>query len=160
MTRVVNNILDMTRLEAGPVQLDLQWYPLEEILGAALGLLKDQLAKRTVDLDIPGDLPMLHVDGVLFEKVLINLLENAAKYTPPGTHIRVSAMYSEGGIRISVQDDGPGIYVVRRASIRLMPINGTRVLGFAASALFFFVSPSAILRASSKPRRACALQAP
>jgi len=68
MTRVVNNILDMTRLESGPVQLDMQWYPLEEIVGAVLGPLKGQLGKRSVDIDIPQDLPMLHVDGALFEK--------------------------------------------------------------------------------------------
>ena len=109
MTRVVNNILDMTRLESGPVQLDLQWYPLEEILGAVLGRLKDQLGQRPVSIDIPRDLPMLRVDGVLFEKLLINLLENAAKYTPPGTQIGVSAAPEGGNILIRVIDDGPGI---------------------------------------------------
>jgi two-component system sensor histidine kinase KdpD len=109
MTRVVNNILDMTRLESGPVQLDLQWYSLEEILGAVLGRLKAQLGQRTVEVDIPQDLPMLHVDGVLFEKVLINLLENAAKYTPACTHISVCASLQGGNIQLRVMDDGPGI---------------------------------------------------
>jgi two-component system sensor histidine kinase KdpD len=109
MTRVVNNILDMTRLESGPVQLDMQWYPLEEIVGAVLGPLKGQLGKRSVDIDIPQDLPMLHVDGALFEKVLINLLENASKYTPGDAHISVCASLQHGEVLVQVIDDGPGI---------------------------------------------------
>jgi len=109
MTRMVNNILDMTRLEAGPVQLDRQSYHLEEIVGAVLERLKDQFGQRAVRIAIPRDLPMLHVDGVLFEKVLINLLENAAKYTPPHTHIEVVASLQDRRIEIQVMDDGPGI---------------------------------------------------
>ena len=109
MTRMVNNILDMTRLEAGPVQLDRQSYHLEEIVGAVLERLKDQFGQRAVRIDIPRDLPMLHVDGVLIEKVLINLLENAAKYTPPHTHIEVVASLQDRRIEIQVKDDGPGI---------------------------------------------------
>lgn len=109
MTHMVNNILDMTRLEAGLVQLDLQSYHLEEIVGAVLERLKDPLGQRAVSIDIPQDLPMLHVDGVLFEKVLINLLENAAKYTPPDTHIEVVASLRDREIGIRVMDDGPGV---------------------------------------------------
>jgi two-component system sensor histidine kinase KdpD len=109
MARVINNILDMTRLESGPLQLDRQWYPLEEILGAALTRLKDVLEPRSVCIDIPRDLPMLYVDGVLFEKVLMNLLENAAKYTPPDARIEVSAAVHRGEIQLKVADDGPGI---------------------------------------------------
>ena len=109
MTHMVNNILDMTRLQSGPVQLDLQSYDLEEIVGAVLERLKDQFAQHAVSIDIPQELPMLHVDGVLFEKVLINLLENAAKYTPPQSHIAVVAALGERHIEIQVADDGPGI---------------------------------------------------
>ena len=109
MTHMVNNILDMTRLEAGLVQLDLQSYHLEEIVGAVLERLKDQFGQRAVNIDIPRDLPMLYVDGVLFEKVLINLLENAAKYTPPHTHIELVASLQDRRIGIQVMDDGPGI---------------------------------------------------
>jgi two-component system sensor histidine kinase KdpD len=109
MTHMVNNILDMTRLEAGSVQLDLQSYHLEEIVGAVLERLKDQFGQRAVSIDIPRDLPMLYVDGALFEKVLINLLENAAKYTPAHTHIEVLASLRDHQIEIQVLDDGPGI---------------------------------------------------
>jgi two-component system sensor histidine kinase KdpD len=82
---------------------------LEEILGAVLGRLKDQLGRRSVRIDIPCDLPMLHVDGALFEKVLINLLENAAKYTPADAYIDVSASCEDGRIQIRAMDNGPGI---------------------------------------------------
>jgi two-component system sensor histidine kinase KdpD len=109
MTHMVNNILDMTRLEAGLVQLDLQSYHLEEIVGAVLERLKDQFGQRAVSIDIPRNLPMLCVDGVLFEKVLINLLENAAKYTPPYTQIDVVASLQDRQIQIQVMDNGPGI---------------------------------------------------
>jgi two-component system sensor histidine kinase KdpD len=109
MTHMVNNILDMTRLEAGLVQLDLQSYHLEEIVGAVLERLKDQFGQRAVSIDIPQNLPMLCVDGVLFEKVLINLLENAAKYTPPYTQIDVVASLQDRQIQIQVMDNGPGI---------------------------------------------------
>ena len=109
MTRVINNILDMTRLESGPVQLDLQWYPLEEILGAVLARLKEHLDPRSVCIDIPKDFPMLYVDGVLFETVLMNLLENAGKYTPADARIDVCAAERAGGIQIRVMDNGPGI---------------------------------------------------
>jgi two-component system, OmpR family, sensor histidine kinase KdpD len=109
MTHIVNNILDMTKLESGAVQLDRQWYPLEEIVGAALNRLKGQLGQRAVSIDIPTDLPMLHVDGVLFEKVLINLLENAAKYTAMDAHISLSARVRGSEIQVRLVDDGPGI---------------------------------------------------
>jgi two-component system sensor histidine kinase KdpD len=82
---------------------------LEEILGAVLARLKDHLDPRSVSIDIPRDLPMLYVDGVLFEKVLMNLLENAAKYTPPDAHIEVSAAVRRGEIELHVVDDGPGV---------------------------------------------------
>jgi len=117
MTRVVNNILDMTRLESGPVQLDMQWYLLEETVGAVLGRLKGQLGKRSVDIDIPQDLPMLHVDGALFEKVLINLLENASKYTPGDAHISVCASLQHGEVLVQVIDDGPGIPAPEREKV-------------------------------------------
>jgi two-component system sensor histidine kinase KdpD len=109
MTHIVNNILDMTRLESGAVQLDRQWYPLEEIVGAVFDRLKGQLGQRVVSIEIPHDLPMLHVDGVLFEKVLINLLENAAKYTAIDAHINVSASVQGSEIQVKVMDDGPGV---------------------------------------------------
>jgi two-component system sensor histidine kinase KdpD len=109
MAHIVNNIMDMTRLEAGPVRINLEWYPFEEILGAVLLRLKQQIGNRTVSIDIPRDLPMLHVDGMLFETVLINILENAAKYTPPDARIDVAACVAKDMLQVSISDDGPGV---------------------------------------------------
>jgi two-component system sensor histidine kinase KdpD len=109
VSRVVSDLLDMTRLQAGPVQLDKQWYPLEELVGAALQRMKGQLAQHDVRVQLHDQLPLIHVDGVLFEKLLINLLENASKYTPPGTTVTIGAERCGNEIAIEVSDSGPGI---------------------------------------------------
>jgi K+-sensing histidine kinase KdpD len=109
MSLEVSDVLEMTRLHAGPVSLNRQWYPLEELIGAALDRCKTHLASHEVAVRMPPELPMIHVDGVLIEKLLVNLLENAAKYTPPGTHIDVSAWHSDGHVSLAVEDSGPGI---------------------------------------------------
>ena len=85
MNSQVNNLLDMARLQSGQVQLNRQWQPLEEVVGSALHAMDGTLDPRRVHVSLPPDLPLLHVDAVLIERVLCNLLENAAKYTPPGS---------------------------------------------------------------------------
>src|SRR5207253_1725351 len=82
--------LEMTRLDSGR-RLIRAWYPLEEIVGAALTRLERSLRGRTVATDIPIDLPLVWVDEVLLEQVFINLLENALKYTPERTPIGIAA---------------------------------------------------------------------
>ena len=82
MNALVNNLLDMARLESGAVRLNLQWQPLEEVLGSALAAVALALAGRPVQVKLTPDLPLLHLDAVLMERVFVNLLENAAKYTP------------------------------------------------------------------------------
>jgi two-component system, OmpR family, sensor histidine kinase KdpD len=109
MSLEVSDVLEMTRLHAGPVSLNRQWYPLEELIGAALDRCQTHLAGHEVAVRMPPELPMIHVDGVLIEKLLVNLLENAAKYTPAGTHIDVSAWHSDRHINVAVEDNGPGI---------------------------------------------------
>jgi two-component system sensor histidine kinase KdpD len=89
--------------------LNRDWHPLEELIGSALERCKMKLARHEVAVRLPPDVPMVHVDGVLLEKLFVNLLENAAKYTPPGTHIAIGAARSEGLIDVIVEDDGPGI---------------------------------------------------
>jgi two-component system sensor histidine kinase KdpD len=108
MSLVVSDLLDMTRLHAGPVSLDRQWYPIEELMGAALERCKPVLADCNVRTHLPEGLPMVHVDGVLFEKLLVNLIENAAKYTPPGTAISIAVESAGDRTWVKVQDDGPG----------------------------------------------------
>lgn len=109
MSALVSNLLDMARLEAGAVQLNRQWVPLEEVVGSALSACATQLGPRATSVDLAADLPLLHLDSVLFERVLVNLLENAAKYSPPTTAIDISAKTVSGNVVLTVEDDGPGL---------------------------------------------------
>src|SRR5215510_5862150 len=107
LNRVVSNLLEMTRLEAG-VELRRDWYPLEEIVGAALTRVEKLLRARTVTTTIPADLPLILLDDVLIEEVFTNVFENAAKYTAPGTPIDISAVESGEKVIVFVRDSGPG----------------------------------------------------
>ena len=113
LERLVRNLLDMTRLESGALVVKRQWMPLEEIVGSALTRLEAQLQGRPVRTDLPDDLPLVSADAVLLEQVFVNLLENAAKYTPDGSPIEIAARGhangQEGVITIEVSDRGPGV---------------------------------------------------
>ncbi|MDI1445907.1 sensor histidine kinase KdpD [Polyangium sp. 6x1] len=109
LERLVANLLDMTRLEAGPVALKREWVPLEELVGSALTRLERKLGERPVNVAIAEALPLLSVDPVLFEQVFINLFENAARYTSPGSPIEVLARSEPGVVLIEVADAGPGL---------------------------------------------------
>lgn len=108
LSRLVSNLLEMTRLESGAVELKRDWHSLEEIIGTALSRLEPWLGDRPVDIRLPADLPLIHVDDVLLEQVFINLFENAAKYTPDGTEIAVSAVAGKERVVVEVMDRGPG----------------------------------------------------
>jgi two-component system sensor histidine kinase KdpD len=105
----VSDLLEMTRLHSGRVELDRQWYPAEELVGAAIERCKRQLANHRVQTRLDPQLPLLHVDGVLIEKLLVNLLENAAKYTPAGTLVTIVGENSPGTVILRVEDAGPGL---------------------------------------------------
>jgi len=109
MNRLIGNLLDMIRVESGALRPQREWQPLEEPLGVALIRLGDRLKDRSVRVELPPDLPLVPVDAVLLEQVFVNLLENAVKYTPPGTPIRVSATADGNTVRVRVADRGPGI---------------------------------------------------
>ena len=109
MNRLVNNLLDMARLESGHVRLNLQWQPIEEVVGSALKVSGSLLALHRVSVSIPPDAPLVQFDAVLIERVLCNLLENAAKHTSAGAEIRVSAAAQDEQIEIAVSDNGPGL---------------------------------------------------
>lgn len=106
MSALVANLLDMARLQSGSVQLNRQWLPLQEVVGSALASLDEVLAGRQVDVDLPGGLPLVQLDAVLIDRVLANLLENAAKYTDGS--IRISARTAGQNLEIDVADNGPG----------------------------------------------------
>jgi two-component system sensor histidine kinase KdpD len=109
MSALVSNLLDMARIQSGEVKFNLQWQPLEEVVGSALRASGSALKHHVVRTRLPHDLPLLRYDAVLIERVLSNLLENAAKYTPPGSQIEISAALHGASINILVQDDGPGL---------------------------------------------------
>ena len=109
LNRLVSNLLDMTRLESGALTVKKEWQPLEEVIGAALNRMETMLEKRPVSVKLPADLPLVPIDSVSIEQVFINLLENAAKYTPEGTPVDISARRVEGGIEVEVADRGAGI---------------------------------------------------
>jgi two-component system sensor histidine kinase KdpD len=111
LNRLVQNLLEMTRLESGAVQLRKELHPAEEVIGAALGRLSKGLAGRRVTTRVPPDLPLVPMDDVLIEQVLLNLLDNAVKYTPAGTPIEIIATATDRSITIEVADRGPGLPV-------------------------------------------------
>jgi two-component system sensor histidine kinase KdpD len=112
LARLVTNLLDMTRIEAGALELRPTVIPLEELVDEALGNLGGLVGRGRVRVEAPEDLPMLRIDHVLVSQVLANLLDNAERVSPPGSVIRVTARLAPGtrhDIEIAVADDGPGI---------------------------------------------------
>lgn len=109
LDRLLRNVLEMMRLEAGAVHLKKEWHPLEEVVGSALGRLQNRTREYVLQTNIPADLPLINVDGVLLEQVIINLVENAFKYAPVGTAIELSASAGERDMMIEVADRGPGL---------------------------------------------------
>lgn len=111
LNRLIRNLLDMTRIESGALRVKKEWQPLEEAVGAALGRMDERLARRDVKVDLPDDLPLVPVDGLLLEQALINLLENAAKYSDEAAPIEIAARAGEGTreVIVEVRDRGRGL---------------------------------------------------
>jgi two-component system sensor histidine kinase KdpD len=109
LNRLVRNLLDMTRLEAGALTVQKELQPIEEVVGAALDRMEDRLRGREVQTHVPRDLPLVPFDSALIEQVLINLIENATKYTPVGSPLEVSARVRGDWIEVEVADRGPGV---------------------------------------------------
>jgi two-component system sensor histidine kinase KdpD len=109
LNRLLENILQMSRLDAGAVSPNKQWHVLEEIIGSAFSRTGAVLEHHPVSISLPGDLPLVSVDGLLLEQVFVNLLENAARYTPAGTSIEIAAATDDKWLQISIADRGPGL---------------------------------------------------
>jgi two-component system sensor histidine kinase KdpD len=109
LNRFIANLLDMTRLESGAVVAKLSPQDLGEIVGSALERAARILAQHDVVIELAADLPMLDLDAVLFEQALFNLLDNAAKYAPPGTRIRIQGWQEQDSVCLQVLDEGDGI---------------------------------------------------
>jgi two-component system sensor histidine kinase KdpD len=109
LNRFIANLLDMTKLESGAVVPNTARHDLGEIIGTALSRAAKILAQHHVDMELAADLPMLDLDAVLFEQVLFNLLDNAAKYAPPGTTVRIRSWRDKGTVCLQILDEGQGI---------------------------------------------------
>jgi two-component system sensor histidine kinase KdpD len=109
MNRLIGNLLDMIRVESGALEVQKDWQPLEEVVGVALIRLEERLREHAVQVKLPPDLPLALLDGLLIEQVFVNLLENAVKYTPPGTPIEIAATAGDDAIVVDVADRGPGL---------------------------------------------------
>ena len=109
LNRFIANLLDMTKLESGAVRANISLHDLGEIVGSALQRTARVLSRHQVEVDLMADLPMLKLDAVLFEQVLFNLLDNASKYAPDGTTVRIEGWRDGDAIYLQVLDEGDGI---------------------------------------------------
>jgi two-component system, OmpR family, sensor histidine kinase KdpD len=109
LNRFISNLLDMTKLESGAIVPNATPHDIGEIVGSALRRASKILARHRVELELAADLPMLDLDAVLFEQVLFNLLDNAAKYSPDGTNVRIQSWRDRDSVCIQVLDEGHGI---------------------------------------------------
>ncbi len=109
LNQIIRNVLDMTRLESRAINIKKEWQSLEEIVGVVLNRLSEKLKDRHVAVRLPEDLPLIPFDPLLIEQVLMNLFDNALKYTPVGTPLEISASVREAEAMIEVADRGAGL---------------------------------------------------
>ena len=109
LDRLVSNLLDMSRIEAGSLVPQREWHPFEDLLEGAIRRLGRPLQERPLDIVLAEDLPSVHVDGVEIQQVLMNLLDNAIKYSPGGSSIRLEVRQSQREIEVRITNSGEGI---------------------------------------------------
>jgi two-component system sensor histidine kinase KdpD len=109
LSRLVENLLRLTQLSSGSVYVKKEWHPVEEVIGTALHRLERLLANRPIQVELPQELLMGYFDDILMQQILMNLLENAARYTPEGSPLLIQGKGSASGIVLEVADRGPGL---------------------------------------------------
>ena len=131
MNHFVANLLDMVRLEGDMLKLNKKWCDIQDILGVVFREMKDVLQGHPLRVNIPPDLPLVEADFALIEHVMINLLENAAKYSPPDSQISLSACCDDELLRFSITDLGPPIPAKERERVfdKFYRIHSTRQIG-------------------------------
>ncbi len=117
MALLADNLLDMAKLQTGSIRLRKDWQSLEELVGSAVRMLEQPLRPHPLRLTLDPELPLVNCDAVLIERVLVNLLENAAKYTPADTVIGVTANAASDRLRVEVWDEGPGLPAGREQTL-------------------------------------------
>jgi two-component system sensor histidine kinase KdpD len=117
MNGMITNLLSVTRLESGEIALERQIEALDDLVFTALSRFSGRLSERDVTLDIPADLPVLSVDAVLIDHVLVNLLENALRYTPAASPIEIRGSTQQGEVWVEISDHGPGIPATERERV-------------------------------------------
>jgi two-component system sensor histidine kinase KdpD len=109
MSDLVSNVLDLMRFESGQIVLRREWETLDDLVGSALDRAAERLREYSVEVVLPPDLPPVHVDATLIVQTFVNLLDNVAKYTPSGTRVHISARVDDEVVRVTVDDEGPGL---------------------------------------------------
>jgi len=109
LNRLVGDLLDMSRIEAGALRLKLDWCDLDELIRAVMYRLSPRTTAFHIQLDWPPDLPLVHADEVQLDRVVTNLLENAIRFTPPNSTIEVAARAGAGEVTVAVTNQGPAI---------------------------------------------------
>ncbi len=137
LNRLVGNLLDMSRIEGGALKPEKEWYPIEALIHDVLGHMEMLLKDRTVQVALPPDLPPVEIDYLQIDQVVTNLLENAARHTPVGTPIEISAEVGERQLVISVADHGLGIPAKDRERIfdKFYSVTGGQRKGLLGSGL-------------------------
>jgi two-component system sensor histidine kinase KdpD len=127
LNRIVGNLLDLSRIEAGSLRPAADWYDVGALVDDVVGRLRSITAQHRVRVEVPEDLPPVQLDYVEIDQVLSNLIENAVKYTPPGGEILVTAQQGDGEVQIRVADRGPGLpaAAISRVFDRFYRIDGT-----------------------------------
>jgi two-component system sensor histidine kinase KdpD len=144
LAAMVTNLLDMARLAAGGVRPRKEWHLLEEVAGAAVQLLGRSLAGHRIVIDLPRAMPLIEFDAVLIERVLCNLIENAAKYSPPGTTIAVRAKLAAHTVEVGVEDDGAGFPEGRRDDLFAPFVRGRHESSMPGAGLGLAISRSIV----------------
>ncbi|MFI5390330.1 MAG: sensor histidine kinase, partial [Bacteriovoracales bacterium] len=109
LNRIIENLLDMSRLDSGIYSLDIQWHDFNDLLGITIKKLANPLAKHKIKIQIQDEIPLVQIDFRLMEHAISNLLVNAAMYTPPGSEIEIKIKKSNNYLFFEVSDNGPGI---------------------------------------------------
>lgn len=117
MAELVSNVLDLMRFESGQIALRRDWETLDDLVGSALARVEDRLREHPVSIDIPADLPAVHVDANLIVQTLVNLFDNAAKYTPCKTPLHIIARAEDDRVLVTVDDEGPGLPAAQRSRL-------------------------------------------